>query len=72
MVTAEQIRRMPRDEKLRGMEMIWSDLASSEDELESPAWHADALRETEARVAAGKEEPLDWSAAKEQLRAERK
>lgn len=72
MVTAEQIRQMPRDEKLRVMEMIWSDLTSGREEIESPDWHAEALRETEARVASGAETPIDWSTAKEQLRSERK
>ena len=72
MVTAADIRELPRDEKLRIMELIWSDLNSSGDEIESPAWHEKALRETAERVDSGEESPVDWSAAKEQLRAERK
>ena len=72
MVTAADIRELPRDEKLRIMELIWSDLNSSGDEVESPVWHETALRETAERVESGEESPVDWSAAKEQLRAERK
>jgi len=36
--------------------------------FESPAWHSDALRETAARHYAGKEPPIDWDAAKRELR----
>ena len=72
MVTAEDIRQLPKDEKLRIMEMIWTDLTTAGDEIESPAWHEDALRETAQRVESGVESPIDWAEAKVQLRAGRK
>jgi hypothetical protein len=56
-------------EKLRLMEALWADLSRHADTLELPAWHAQALRETERRVAEGKETALDWEPAKRQLRA---
>jgi hypothetical protein len=34
----------------------------------SPAWHESALKETAARHAAGQEPPIDWTAAKRELR----
>ena len=68
MVTALQIDQMSRAEKLQAMEAIWTALSRSDGELESPAWHADALRETEARVAAGEEHVADWEVAKRELR----
>jgi outer membrane protein TolC len=39
--------------------------------LDSLAWHGDALRETERRYEAGQEQPVDWAAAKQELRESR-
>jgi len=61
--------RLPRPEKLRLMEALWTDLSLVEGDFESPAWHESALRETEARVAAGEEQQVDWDEAKRRLRA---
>lgn len=72
MVTAEDIHQLPKDEKLRIMEMIWSDLTNTGgDELESPAWHGAVLQETTDRVTSGTDSPIEWTEAKNQLRAER-
>ena len=68
MVSTLQIEKMSRTEKLQAMEAIWADLSKAESEVESPAWHADVLRETEARVAAGQERIADWETAKRELR----
>jgi len=68
MVTTVQIEKMSRAEKLQVMEALWADLSRTEAEVESPAWHADVLRETEARVAAGEERITDWDTAKRELR----
>ncbi len=72
MVTASDIRQLSRQEKLKVMEMLWEDLSAGDADLSSPSWHADRLRETEARVADGIEQPLDWEDAKEILRTDRK
>jgi hypothetical protein len=66
-----EIRRMPRREKLKLMEILWAELSRDEAELESPAWHADALRETAERRARGEETALDWEQAKAKLRSAR-
>ena len=50
------------------MEALWEDLSKDEAEVESPAWHDEVLRETEARVAAGQEQIADWTSAKRELR----
>ncbi len=63
-----EIQRMPRREKLKLMEMLWADLSRKDAEFESPAWHADALRETSERRARGEESLLDWEQAKTKLR----
>jgi putative addiction module component len=59
---------MSRLEKLSAMETLWADLSRDEKALESPAWHLDALRQTERRVAEGAENPIDWETAKNTLR----
>ena len=45
-MSALEIQQLPRQEKLKLMEMLWAELSREEAELESPTWHADALRET--------------------------
>ena len=47
---------------------LWNSLSREEARLESPPWHEEALRETAARHDAGKEQPVDWEAAKRELR----
>ena len=59
---------MSRQEKLRLMEVLWVDLSREEGELESPAWHELALRETADRRVRGEEPALDWADAKIKLR----
>ena len=62
------IEKMTLPEKLGLMEALWSDLSKHADDLELPAWHAQALRETEQRVTEGKEVAMDWESAKKELR----
>ena len=66
-----ELQQMPRQDKLRLLESLWEDLSRDDAELESPAWHAAALAETERRLAYGQEQVLDWDQAKAQLRAPR-
>jgi hypothetical protein len=42
--------------------------AADEELFESPAWHEEELRKTEAEPAAGRVEVLDWEDAKKELR----
>ncbi len=58
---------MTRDEKLRVMEALWADLSENNADVESPAWHQQALKETENRLESGQEEVLDWADAKRVL-----
>jgi hypothetical protein len=67
-MSALEIQQMPRSEKLKLMEILWADLSLDEVELESPAWHADGLRETAECVARGEEQVLNWEQAKTKLR----
>ena len=70
-MSALEIQQMPRREKLKLMETLWADLSRDDAEVESPAWHADALRETSKRVERGEEKILDWEQAKAALRKSR-
>ncbi|MEW6304043.1 MAG: addiction module protein [Verrucomicrobiota bacterium] len=63
---------MSRAEKLMAMEALWEDLTRDEKTFESPAWHLEELAATEERMRSGKERPVDWEIAKEQLRRRRK
>lgn len=70
-MSALEIQQLPRQEKLKLMEMLWVELSRDEAELESPAWHADVLRETAERRRLGEETAMDWEQAKEKLRTGR-
>lgn len=59
---------MSRDDKLRAMESIWTDLTEHADQFDSPAWHDNVLRETQAAYEAGKVQFTDWDEAKQRLR----
>lgn len=63
-----ELRKLPRAEKLKIIETLWGDLAGEEESFESPAWHAEELRKTEADLATGQVEVVDWEAAKKELR----
>jgi hypothetical protein len=59
---------MTTEEKLRAMEALWADLTRHAEAFESPAWHADVLRERDQRVAEGNETFVNWDEAKRELR----
>ena len=62
------IGRMSREEKLRAMEALWSDLSRDEAQLDSPGWHRATLRQTERLVREGKAKFSDWQAARSRIR----
>jgi hypothetical protein len=68
MQIALPLEKMTVAEKLRAMELLWSDLTRDEEKFESPAWHGKVLRDRAARVRDGKESFLPWEKAKTQLR----
>tara|TARA_R110000850_G_scaffold273431_1_gene409848 strand:- start:1104 stop:1322 length:219 start_codon:yes stop_codon:yes gene_type:complete len=71
-VTAEDIKELPRDEKFRMMELLWSDLTASSDEVDSPSWHKPKLEATAERFVNGEEVPIDFTEAKSILQRERR
>lgn len=70
MMTAREIKELPENEKLRMMELLWSDLTASSDGVASPRWHGTELEATAKRLAAGEEVPIDLTEAKAILRSE--
>jgi len=60
--------KMTTEEKLQAMEAIWADLSRNPDEVPSPGWHGDVLRERAQRVKEGKEHFVDWETGKKALR----
>lgn len=63
-----ELRNLPPAEKLKLIEILWTDLAANEESLPSPAWHEQELRKTEAEFAAGSVEAMDWEDGKKELR----
>lgn len=61
------LKRMSREDKLRAIEALWADLSRDESEIDSPDWHAAALRNTERLVRDGKAKFSDWQEAKRRL-----
>ena len=59
-------------EKLRAMESLWADLSRKEDQIDSPGWHEEVLKEREERIRSGQEKFIDWETAKTELRDRRK
>ena len=55
-------------EKLRVMEVLWSDLSRHEEQLDSPAWHEKVLKDREEKLRSGSERAIEWEVAKQQLR----
>lgn len=72
MVTAKDISELSIDEKLRVMELLWSDLTASPNDVASPSWHSAELEATATRYAAGEEQPIELTEAKAILRSERR
>ncbi len=68
MDTLLPLKKMSRDDKLRAMESIWADLTAHADKFDSPAWHGEVLRETQAAYKTGKVQFTDWDEAKQRLR----
>ena len=69
MNTVLELGKLTREEKLRAMEELWSDLTRNQDNYPSPEWHADMLREREEALKTGRDEFVPWEEAKRLLRA---
>lgn len=61
------INNMSTKEKLELMEMLWNDLSKNEQQIQSPDWHKQTLKQREKKLEAGKEKIIDWDDAKNDL-----
>ena len=68
MIDTATIKALSIEEKLQVMEAIWEDLSVEKEAIQSPAWHREALQESEQRRKAGQEDIFDWKDAKMELR----
>ena len=64
LMTAEEIKALPVDQKIRIMEAIWEDFRDRFDRMEIPQEQKDLLDERRARVREGKAQLLDWDSVK--------
>ncbi len=62
------LERMTKAEKISTMESLWADLCRDPEEVQSPAWHGQILRQREEAVRAGTEAVSDWRSAKKMIR----
>jgi hypothetical protein len=60
--------RMTTAEKINALEAIWESLCQRPDDVPSPSWHADVLRNREQRVQDGSSQFLDWTESKRSIR----
>jgi putative addiction module component (TIGR02574 family) len=63
-MTAEEIKALPVDEKIRIMEAIWEDFRDRFDRMEVPQEQKDLLDQRRARVREGKARLLNWDSIK--------
>ena len=68
MAIAIPLETMSVEEKIQVMEIIWDDLCHKADDMESPSWHEDVLREREEALQPGADEFIDWDLAKKNIR----
>jgi hypothetical protein len=59
---------MTTAEKLRALDQIWEHLCRTPNEVPSPYWHADILKDREKRVQTGSSQFIDWVEAKKNIR----
>ncbi len=59
--------KMTTAEKLSAMEALWANLCQHST-LESPDWHESVLVSREQQQIDGKQQPIDWETAKQQIR----
>lgn len=66
-MTAEEIKRLPTEEKFLIMETLWDDLRDHFETAEIPESHKDLLRSRRLRVQSGESKLLDWDDVKSSI-----
>jgi Putative addiction module component len=68
MIATLPLKEMNLSEKFMTIEMIWDDIIHNSANFPSPEWHADVLKERDAKIKSGEDKLIDWNLAKKQLR----
>ena len=63
-MTAEEIKALPVDQKIRIMEVIWEDFRDRFDRMEIPQEQKELLDQRRERVREGKVQLLNWDSVK--------
>jgi len=63
-MTAEEVKALPVEQKIRIMEAIWEDFRDRFDRMEIPQEQKDLLDQRRARVREGRARLLNWDSAK--------
>ena len=71
MLAAAEIQTMSLTERLQAIEMLWDSIASSPDQVQSPAWHESVLSERLKKIEAGEGKFLTLDELKDRLSKER-
>jgi hypothetical protein len=59
---------MTTAEKIHVLEEIWDNLCQTPEDVPSPGWHEQVLRDREERVREGSASFTDWPQAKREIR----
>ena len=63
-MTTEELKNLPREEKVLMMETLWADLRDHFEQAEIPATHKTLLDIRRERVVVGESRLLDWDQVK--------
>jgi putative addiction module component (TIGR02574 family) len=66
-MTTDEIKRLPIEQKIQIMEVLWDDLRERFERAEIPASVKRLLDERRERVRSGQAQLLDWDSVKETL-----
>ena len=67
-MSVAELMKLPREEKLRIVETLWSDLVSESESFASPHWHEAELTKREKALSEKRIDVIDWEDGKKELR----
>ncbi|MGH8475366.1 MAG: addiction module protein [Methylococcales bacterium] len=65
-----QIEKLTAAEKIQMMESLWDSLCAQPENIQSPAWHSEVLKDREEALGNGSDSFMDWDVAKKHIRNE--
>lgn len=68
MIATLPLKEMSLKDKFMLIEIIWDDIIHNSADFPSPDWHAEILKERDAKLNSGEDKLIDWEVAKKQLR----